>query len=134
MVCIYCKGKTEIVNSRHLNRSNGTWRRRHCIECNAIVTTVEETDYSKHWVIQDKNNRYKPFLRDKLYVSVYNSLGHRKSPENDATAITTTVLSRLGKSSKDGRIFREDIIRTTTSCLSRFDKAASVQYRAYHKR
>jgi transcriptional regulator NrdR family protein len=133
MVCIYCGGKTEIFNSRHLSRINGTWRRRRCLKCGAIITTTEETDYSKQWVVEGKNKRFKPFLRDKLYLSVFNNLGHRKTATIDAIAITVTVISKLGKKSKDGKLSKEDIIDTTYSTLARFDKPASVQYKAYHK-
>ena len=101
--------------------------------CDALITTIEEIDYSKQWVVEDKNNRYKQFYRDKLYISVYNSLGHRKSPVSDANGITATILSRLAKTSTDGRVSREEIIKVATSCLSRFDRAGSVQYKAYHK-
>lgn len=133
MVCTYCGGKTEIFNSRHLSRINGTWRRRHCLKCGAIITTTEETDYSKQWVVEGKNKRFKPFLRDKLYLSVYNTLGHRKTATSDASDITATVISKLGKKSNNGKLSKEDIIDTTYFTLYKFDKPASVQYRAYHK-
>lgn len=133
MVCIYCKSKTEIVNSRHLSRSNGTWRRRHCLKCGAIITTIEEADYSRQWAVEDKNKRFKPFLRDKLYISIYKSLGHRKHAALDATGITQTVISKLNKLSTDGHLTSENIILTVTTCLTRFDKAGAVQYKAYHK-
>jgi hypothetical protein len=52
---------------------------------------------------------------------------------SDAGHITNTVISRLARIDKAGRLSKQNIIEATVSTLSRFDKAGSVHYKAYHK-
>ena len=131
MVCIYCLSKTGIVNSRHLARSNQTWRRRQCLKCKALMTTLEEANYSGLWMVaKDKN--IKPFDRDKLFLSIYDSLKHRKTAISDANGITSTIIAKLAKNCSDGRIEHQKLIDITTSCLKNFDKPALVHYQAYY--
>lgn len=134
MVCIYCNSKTEITNSRRLARSNATWRRRHCLKCGALYTTVEEADYSRLWLIAGLKGRLSPFLRDKLFLSVYDSLRHRKTAIQDASALTSTIIAKIAKASTDGQIDRQKLIDTALACLKRFDKTAAVHYKAYYDR
>jgi transcriptional regulator NrdR family protein len=132
MVCIYCHSKTEIINSRHLNKSNYTWRRRRCLQCKSVVTSLEEIDLSKVWVVKNRFSKIEPFSRDKLFLSLYNSLGHRKTALNDASAITTTIISKISEKSSSGLIEFNDISETVLNILSKFDKSAATYYRAYH--
>ena len=132
MVCPYCHGKTKIINSRHQTRNNSTWRRRQCLKCEALITTKEEADYSRLWVLIDKNGRFNPFLQDKLFISLYDSLKHRRTALNDARALLSTVVAKLSKVCPDGQVERQELIDTTLSILTRFDKVATVYYRAYY--
>ena len=132
MVCIYCSGPTHIINSRKQRRSNSTWRRRQCDHCKATFTTIERPDLAKSLVVQ-VNSRFKAFSREKLFLSIFRSCGHRTRPIEDATALTDTVVARLLKDGK-AQLSRSEIITVTTLILKRFDKAAAVQYTAYHPR
>src|ERR1039458_7397730 len=105
MVCIYCRSKTQVTNSRHLIRSNGTWRRRTCTKCSALFTTNEIAQYNMLWAVRDPlSGNLEPFERDKLFLSVHDSCGHRKSAISDAAGLTDTVIDKLIKVVDSGSI------------------------------
>lgn len=130
MVCIYCANKTAVINSRRQKRSNKIWRRRQCLKCKAVFTTSESVDLDKSLVIKS-DSQYKPLKRDKLFVSVYDSLRHRKTALNDATALTDTIINRL-YAKHSAQIEKADVIKISSEVLKKFDKAGYVYYSAYH--
>lgn len=132
MVCIYCAGKTSVTNSRAQKRNNSTWRRRACDDCGATVTTIERTDLETAVTVVDKKAS-RPFSRDKLLISIFESCKHRKTAQKDASSLTDTILGRLYPLISAGAISKDDIRETTGRVLARFDEAAGVHYRAYHK-
>lgn len=132
MVCIYCGATTKVINSRAQVRMGGVWRRRRCLACNNIFTTVENPDLSSSIAFERKLNDFEPFSRDKLLISVYESLRHRKSALEDAQGLTDTIWSKLIPNINTAAISRVDVISITTAVLKRFDKAAAVYYAAYH--
>lgn len=132
MVCIYCGRKTRVVNSRSQKKSNTTWRRRECLACRAIFTSIEIFNLETSISIKDKDGNLTPFLRDKLLFSLYDSLKHRKSAENDATHLTQTVISSIMAKSQSVYIEKAALLETVYSILNRFDKAAAVHYKAYY--
>ncbi|HEY4963328.1 MAG TPA: hypothetical protein VIH90_01380 [Candidatus Saccharimonadales bacterium] len=133
MVCIYCGSKTSIVNSRHWQRNNATWRRRQCNKCHAIFTTSELAQYDSLWtVIKPDLKALSPFLRDKLYISIYDSCKHRKSAISDAAGLTDTAMNKLRGKVKNGSINISDIRQITYNTVSKLDNASGVYYRAYH--
>ncbi len=78
-------------------------------------------------------SRYEPFLRDKLLLSIYDSLKHRKTAIRDATALTDTVWQKLLPHFSDGAIVLSKIAETTEQILKRFDETAAVHYQAFHR-
>lgn len=132
MVCIYCSGKTKVSNSRSSARELSTWRRRRCLECGATVTSREHLDYSSAMSVKTKNGRLSPFLRDKLFLSLSNSLSHRKTAVTDASVLTDTVIHRLLMVQQRGLLTRDHIIYESGEVLQRFDKAAATHYVAHH--
>jgi transcriptional regulator NrdR family protein len=143
MLCTYCGSKTRVSNSRLQKRTNSIWRRRLCLRCNRIFTTNEQVDFEKSWVVQYTSSeaqkkgrpaKSQPFLRDKLLISIHNSLGHRGlAALPDSLAITQTVTGRLGKMiSPEGCLPASAIVKTTYSVLRNFDKVGATVYRAYH--
>jgi transcriptional repressor NrdR len=131
MVCIYCGHDTQVTNSRHQKRLNQVWRRRKCTYCGAIFSTTEGANTSQALSVQ-KNNGLEPFSRDKLFVSVYDSLRHRKTVLDDATALTGTIISTLTPLAEGAAIDRDVVITVTTTVLQRFDKPAASHYQAFH--
>lgn len=132
MVCIYCNGKTQVINSRAQKRSNQIWRRRSCLECNAIFTTIEAIDASQALSVLYPDESLRPFSRDMLLLSIYDSMRHRKSPSAEATELVFTIWKLLMPHIKDGTIPRSTIISVTGKVLDRFDKPAGVHYKAFH--
>jgi transcriptional regulator NrdR family protein len=74
-----------------------------------------------------------PFSRDKLLLDVYESVKHREHALTDATALTDTIISQISVHVQDASIQRGVIIEVTAAVLERFDNAAAVHFRAFHK-
>lgn len=131
MKCVYCSGDTKVINSRLNKRANHIWRRRSCLECKAVFTTDESPDFFKSLVVK-KAKAVEAFNRDKLFISIYDSLKHRKTAHNDATGLTNTVISKLYPLIDSGSIGQSDITKATQSVLKHFDKVALTHYSAFH--
>lgn len=72
-----------------------------------------------------------PFLRDKLFISIYESCKHRPSATEDASALTDTIISKV--LSKHNPTVAKDNIKTSAyKVLKRFDQSAAVYYKAYY--
>ncbi len=133
MVCVYCSSKTSIINSRHLNRTNATWRRRKCINCATVFTSIERPDLSSLWVVKDTNRgKITAFDEDKLYLSIFNSLGHRKAPVADSRELLQTILKKLLKVVNEGSLTQEDLMKSVFIVLDSFDKFAGSYYKKYN--
>lgn len=133
MVCIYCGGDTSVVNSRLKKRDNRVWRRRHCEDCQAIFSTAETAELELAWQVSD-SGALRPFWRDKLFLSLYDSCRHRGTALSDAKGLTDTVIRKLAAHVAGGTMEKTDITGVVQVALNRFDKAASVYYEARHKR
>lgn len=133
MVCLYCGSNTRVTNSREQKRLRQTWRRRACQKCKAIFTTLEAADLSGSLRVVDKLGTLEPFERDRLFISLFQSLGHRTDALGAAKALTATVIGFILTTAQEGRIERTAIIDFSAATLDRFDPAAAVQYRAYHR-
>jgi transcriptional repressor NrdR len=131
MVCIHCGQKTQVTNSRPQHRTNQVWRRRACLSCKAIFSTLEAADYGAAWLVRSSGG-LTPFNRDKLFLSLYHSCQHRPAAISDATALTDTVISKILAQAHDGVIGAPVIAATVAAALNRFDKPASVHYQAFH--
>ena len=131
MVCIYCKSGTQVTNSRLQRRLNHVWRRRKCLSCGTIFTTTELVETSSLLTVQNGNNS-EPFSRDKLFISVYTSLKHRKTALTDATALTKTIIVHVCAQHNQTIIQRDNIVREVIKVLGRFDPAAKVYYTSFH--
>jgi len=132
MVCIQCGQKTQIINSRPQVRTNQVWRRRKCLSCLSVFSTNELADYSALWAVKTLKSGISPFSRDKLFLSLLRSCGHRTSSINDAAALTDTVIKKLLNQAKGGSLEAHQISQTAQVALNRFDRAASVHYAAFH--
>lgn len=132
MVCIHCGGKTQIINSRLQRRNNNVWRRRRCLACHSIFTTIEVAEYSAAWLIRDHSGHIQPFSRDRLLLSLYDSCQHRKNALADAGSLTETVIRKLQAVARDGTLESKAISQMALVSLNRFDKAASTRYAALH--
>ncbi len=136
MVCTYCGGKTQVVNSRHQIKSNQVWRRRQCLDCTALFTSEEKVAYALAWVVYTGGS-FEPFSRDKLLLSLHESCEHRENALSDAQGLTETVINKLPAHimhDNPGTLFNDDIARIAHVALNRFDQAAAVRYYSLHRR
>jgi transcriptional repressor NrdR len=131
MVCIYCGGDVTVSNSRPQKSRNQVWRRRPCKACGAVFTSIEALDLSQALVVA-KNNALQPFDRDRLFISLYESLRHRPAAASDARGLCDTVTAQLIKVAASGQIDVRTIISTAVNTLRRFDQAAATHYAAFH--
>lgn len=132
MLCTYCQQKTQVINSRNQKNRNNVWRRRQCIACKKVVTTIEYLDHEKSWVVQYTAKNSQPFMRDKLFISIYKSIQHRPSALQDALGLTATVMAAIKKSLHEGSIDRSALASQVYTTLHHFDKPAAVHYAAFH--
>ena len=133
MVCVYCSSKTRVVNSRLQKSINGVWRRRQCLACKQIFTTRENAELESSIRIQYPDGSLRPFLREVLFVSIYESCRHRPTAISDACALTNTVVTLLlAEATEDGLLAQTDTVKVTKQVLNRFDRVAGTVYTAYH--
>ncbi len=132
MVCIYCGKDTEVTNSRLQKKSNQIWRRRKCLTCGSVFTTEETVATGGTLLFRNAKGGIEPFQRDKLFLSVLDSLRHRKTAVSDATALTATIWSRLLPLVQEAGLERDQTVIIAHDVLKKFDKAAASAYQAYH--
>ena len=83
-------------------------------------------------MVRTKRGNLSPFSRDKLFMTVYQSCGHRKTALADADGLTATVIGKL-MSQSEAVIDSHTIQTVTHAVLKNFDAAAAVSYAAYHR-
>lgn len=132
MVCIYCTGATQVINSRQQRQYNNIWRRRQCVSCKAIFTTHEQADLAAGLMVKaGASPRPQPFLRDKLFLSIHASCQHRADALQEAAELTRTVIAKL-QARPGALISPSEITHAATTVLHRFDPVAATFYKAYH--
>jgi len=132
MVCLYCGGATHVANSRLQKQANAVWRRRQCEQCGLVFTTQEAAALNSGLRVRGADNVLRPFSRDHLFASIYESCKHRPQAVSDAGALTQTVITKLLGAQSDGLLKREHIVAVAREVLQRFDPAAAIIYAAYH--
>lgn len=134
MVCIYCGNDTRVTNSRPQKRRNSVWRRRECLHCNAIFTSIEQVDCETSLAFENATSHIAPFSRDQLFISIYEACRHREHAVLDASNLTDTILNTVLKQAvKNGVVTRTNLARIALETLQRFDEAAAMYYKAYHR-
>ena len=132
MVCIYCSKKTKTTISRSSTNTPKTWRRHKCPSCKAVFTSRELPDWGMSISVSQNNGQIRAFSTDKVFVSVYRSLSHRRSPIEDSRGITTTITESACQLQRNGVLSKEELQKTISEVLQRFDKVAQVHYDAHH--
>lgn len=79
-----------------------------------------------------KDGHLEPFSRFNLFVSLYDSLKHRKTALEDASSLTDTVINQCLPHVMHATLKRDDLVRVTSATLKRFDKVAATHYSAFH--
>ncbi len=131
MNCPYCASSTKVTNSRQRSRGSQVWRRRVCTHCDSIWTTHESVDMSKSHDVVTRQNSVEPFSRDNLFISIKDSLQHRKTALSDATYLTDTILTRI-LALKTSQVSSQLLTETTIVVLKNFDPLAAKVYGRLH--
>jgi len=131
MVCIYCSGQTKVTNVRPQARLRATWRRRQCLVCGAIFTSVEQADLSLSLSVIKRNGTLEPFQPDKLFVSIHNACQPQKDSAEAARALSNTIISKLLKDSAEATIPSSAIAKTAKTVLSRYKSTIGQRYWSY---
>lgn len=132
MVCIYCGYKTKTSISRTSQKAPRTWRRHRCTSCSAVFTSREAPDYSLAIAVNENNRSVSAFSPDKLYLSIYRSMTHRKSPIEDTRGICDYSIDVIARNLDKGAVDRAYISKTVGKVLKNFDEAAYIHYSAHH--
>lgn len=132
MFCPYCESDTKVTNSRPSKRFPEVWRRRQCKSCAGLWTTREYIDLSTSHRVRTRHKVMQAFSRDVLFLSIIDSLSHRKDRISDATALTDTVLTRV-LAQNAIVIETTAIINVTYDVLLHFDQTAAAVYRAKNR-
>jgi transcriptional regulator NrdR family protein len=82
--------------------------------------------------VQQPSGAIEPFLREKLFISIYESCKHRSSALEDAEAITSTIIGNLLGTVQNATLPRSVIATTAAGVLKNFDYAAHTHYTAFH--
>lgn len=83
-------------------------------------------------MLKEASGQLEPFSRDKLFLSLHDSLKHRKSHINDATALCETIIQKSLPLIADAAISRGQLVTVATDVLRKFDPVAAVQFEAFH--
>jgi len=132
MVCIYCGAATRVTNSRHRKQTAQVWRRRVCTSCGAVFTSIEAVDYPKSLALEMPDQSLRPFIKEKLFLSIHKCCEHRKSAVDDAAALTDTIIAKIVRTGTQSVIPAHQVAKLVHDTLSNFDAASAVQFAAYH--
>lgn len=134
MVCIICGHETHVINSRHQKRANNIWRRRQCLQCGSVMTSIERFSYSQHLRYQKQRGPLEAFQEDELFISIRESLAHTANPTLAARELTNTIIGKLlSPSGRSLVIKRNELVELTASVLKNYDTAAYVRYTAFYQ-
>lgn len=133
MVCIYCGSKTQVNNSRPSGDKHQIWRRRSCLSCNAVFTTHETVDLANSLRVKTVAGSLEAFSRDKLFLTVHQSLMHRKTATADAGRLCDTIIDRLVAGNRGGVLQTSFISAVSSQVLGRFDGVAGSVYSARYR-
>jgi len=132
MKCPFCRSNTSVEISRPSRKLFSVWRRRLCSKCKKPFSTREKPDLSLIVTVTKNSSRHETFSDDKLFISIYECLSHRKDALEASRALSETIV-RLVLPSQSGSVDSTEIKNTAMKVLRRFDSAAFTFYKAHHK-
>ena len=131
MVCAYCGGPTQVINSRLQKRSNQVWRRRSCLRCGALFTTHEAVQLGKSFTVAH-GKQVEPFTSDKLFTEVLLAVADQPRCYEAARELTSTIIQNLQKKATKPLFEAHQISTEAASVLKRYNRRAYLRYMAEH--
>ena len=132
MVCPYCGGATDVINSREQKKSNRVWRRRQCQACNTVFTTHESAYLEDLYMVGAAPDKATQFDPNVLFAEIVSCLRHRQRSYSDAKEITAVTIQKCLKRASNGLIRPQDISQEAAQVLKRFDKQGYLRFYAEH--
>jgi transcriptional regulator NrdR family protein len=128
MICTKCfHGKTQVTNSRPHKTSPSIWRRRQCLKCSHIFTTLETPDTSEAATISGK-----PFSAPRLTVSLAGYLSHRGNEAPDDASWLVATVQQLMWAEHKKKLTSRELVDMVYPILDRFDAIAGLRYATEH--
>jgi transcriptional regulator NrdR family protein len=132
MVCIYCGGKTHVTNSRSSAKDSLTWRRRECLACKSVLTSIEKYPVEESLMVEKRDLSVQPFFRDKLFLSIFKSIDHLKNAPANAGYLTETAIRLLLKPKPVNPLIKStDIAHAAKKVLKNYNAASVIKYEAF---
>ena len=75
----------------------------------------------------------KPFIKERLFLSILKCCEHRKSALEDAIALTDTSLAKVMRFDSQSVIASHQLAYVVHETLHNFDNVSAMQYAALHK-
>ena len=126
MKCIYCGGKTRVVDKRP--SGNGVRRRRECLVCGKRFTTYERP--AEVLYVIKRSGRREAFSRDKIMNGLRKAFEKRNVSEEEMERMVDVIESRARKR---GTVRTTDIGRWILSMLRKRDKIAYIRFASVYK-
>lgn len=134
MICIKCSADTKVANSRPHKKTPGVWRRRHCLSCGTVFTTMElVADNAYSFRVRSADGDMSDFSLPRLLLSIHQALTHRSHPAtaDEAYWLAQTVAQSIQATATD-IIDDSALAEEAFATLSNFDATAGLQYGARH--
>lgn len=133
MICINCfHPRTKVTNSRPAKKATGgTWRRRQCLKCQQLFSTLEVPTDHLLQVSGNSSSQNAPFSLSRLTLSIGKSFAHDEPVgKTSALDLARTVEQSLVRNQSIPSL--EDLAILTHQTIGRFDNLAAMQYGAQH--
>ncbi len=124
--CIYCGGRTRVVDKRQSGRN--VRRRRECMECGKRFTTYERPA-DVLYVIK-RSGRREEFSRQKILAGLKKAFEKRDVGEDEMERMVDAIESRVRKK---GVARTTEIGRWILSMLKKRDKIAYIRFASVYK-
>lgn len=128
MICVKCfHRKTTVNNSRPHKTTPSIWRRRQCLRCGHVFTTVETPELTN---IASVNGE--PLSTARLTVELAHYLSHRgHEAADDASWLAITIVHTIWNN-QNTALTGGELSAIIHPILDRFDPAAGLRYGMEH--
>lgn len=132
MFCIKCHSPhTKVTNSRPHRKRATIWRRRQCVICKTVFTTLETVATDGMLSVIDPQGGKSPFSIPRLLISIAPLLSEQSSAPDDAYWLAVTAYEKA-LSTEEPDIHTKDLTSITFSVMERFDSTAALKYALDH--
>lgn len=129
MRCIYCFGKTKVLDKRE-SVEGAIRRRRECKKCKKRFTTYERVD-TKLMVIK-KDGRREPFNREKIKIGIEKACEKRPISQEKIDQVVTEI-EALVRSYHKPEIASKVIGEIVIKKLKKLDKVAYIRFASVYR-